>query len=133
MFAEPRSDIHDLWPAVVKLVRAEGPQSLRGVFKRLPNYFRPTKGDLRWSVKRRGDRMWQSEVRNLSRNQNRDPTYRKYKSIPNCPLEYVGMKAGSHGGLFILHELDDRRDTPDVHDTKGSGEAFLQRSLFDMN
>ena len=133
MFAEPRSDIHDLWPAVVKLVRAEGPQSLRGVFKRLPNYIRLTKADLRRSLTRRGDLMWQSEVRNLSRNQNPDPKYRRYKPIPNCPLEYVGMKAGSHSGLFILRELDDRRDTPDVHDMKRSGEAFVQRSLFDMS
>ena len=133
MFTEPRSDIHDLWPVVVKLVRAEGPQSLRGVFKRLPNYFRPTKGDLRWSITRKGDRMWMTQVRNLSRNQNPDPKYDRYPPIPGCPLVYIGMKAGSHSGRFELRELDDRRDAH-VHDVQRSGgEASEQRSLFDMS
>lgn len=124
MFAEPRSDVHEVAAGTVKLVRAEGPQSLRGVFKRLPNYMHLTKGDWRWSVTRDGDRMWMTQVRNLSRNQNHDPKYRKYPPIPNCPLEYVGMKAGSHSGLFILHELNDQRDVPDV-------QHVTQRSLFD--
>jgi len=132
MFTEPRSDIHDLAAAIVQLVRAEGPQSFKGVFKRLPNCFRPTKGDLRWSPKRPNERMWQTLVRDLSRNQNRDLTYDKYPPIPNCPLEYVGMKAGSHSGLFILRESDDRRDAH-VHDVQRSGEASVQRSLFDLS
>ena len=132
MFAEPRSDIHDLAAALVKLVRAEGPQSLRGVFKRLPNYAHLTKGDRQWSLTRRGDRMWQTEVRNLSRNQNGDPKYRKYKALPNCPLEYVGMKAGSHSGRFELRETHIDRMPVECNPSAPLHTKVTQVSLFDL-
>ena len=101
-FTEPRSDIHDLAPALEKLVREKGRQKFRGVFKRLPDYIHLSRGDLRWSLSRRDERMWQTQVRNLSRNQNRSPKYDKYPPIPNCALEYIK-------GWFILREPDDPR------------------------
>jgi len=119
MFAEPRSDVHEIAAGTAKLVRAEGSQSLRGVFKRLPNYMHLTKGDRQWSGTRGGDRMWMTQVRNLSRNQNPDPKYDRYPPIPNCPLVYISMKAGSHSGRFELHELDNPRDVRDAPSAEG--------------
>lgn len=119
-FTEPRSDIHDLAAAVEKLVRAKGPQSLRDVFKRLPDYLHLTRGDLQRSTSRSCDLKWHTEVRNLSRNQNRHPTYKCYPPIPGIALEYEGTKVGSRGGRFILREPDEaglvRKDAWTVRD-----------------
>jgi len=112
IFTEPRSDIHDLAAAVEKLVRAKGPQTLQEVFKRLPDYMHLTRGDLRRSTSRPGDLMWQTEVRNLSRNQNRSPIYRRYPPILKCALEYSD-------GRFMLRELD-------------AVDEERQKSLFDL-
>lgn len=102
IFTEPRSDIYDLAAATEKLVEAKGPQSLKNVFARLPNYFKPTKGDQRTSLSRPPELMWQTDVRNLSRNQNPDPKYRQYHPIKGCKLIYEGRIPGVHEGLFKL-------------------------------
>jgi hypothetical protein len=94
-FTELRSDIHALASAIEALVRAEGPQTIREVFKRLPSYIEFTEGDLRNSMSRAAEQMWQTEVRNLSRNQNPGPPYRRYRAIENCTLVY-------EHGIFAL-------------------------------
>jgi hypothetical protein len=83
-----RSDIRVLALAVETLVREEGPQTIREVFKRLPSYIKLTKGDLRNSISRAPELMWQTDVRNLSRNQNTGLPYRQYRAIENCMLVY---------------------------------------------
>jgi len=115
IFTEPRSDKYDLAAAIENLVRAKGPQSLQDVFKRLPGYIHLTRVDQRRSNSRSCELMWQTNARNVSRNQNYSPKYRKYPPIPNCALEYKNCR-------FILRELDDPhdvRDARDIHDAQG--------------
>jgi hypothetical protein len=94
-FTELRSDIRVLALGIETLVRAEGPQTIREIFKRLPSYIKLTEGDLRKSISRAPELMWQTEVRNLSRNQNPGLPYRQYRAIENCLLVY-------ERGIFAL-------------------------------
>lgn len=94
-FRELRSSIRDIAPAVEQLVLEEGPQAMREVFRRLPAYIDFTAGDLRKSASRVNEAMWQTEVRNLSRNQNPSLRYQRYQPIAGCALVY-------EQGVFFL-------------------------------